>query len=202
MGNTEQRFNLGVISILELINEHELLRVLVFLQFPDSALAVRIVNKAIQNRHHRTQVNLVVFKKFFKILAFNSRDHTGQQFMQLAMRVSFKKGTKVLGLDGTDVDTFVMQFPNEIQNAITNSVDGHSKLVRIVLAILDFFLMDVGIKQVRNLLAAIELTGSNTQINSVTKGSAHLCNEVLGIGVDRADLHMVDPRDHLQILGI
>ena len=175
---------------------------LVLLQFPETLFTVRIVNKAIQNRHHGAQVNLVILQEFFEVLAFNSRDNTGQQFMQLAVSISLKQGAKVLRLDSANIDALIMQLSNKVQNAITNCVDGHTKLVRVALSVFHFFLMDIGVKQVRDLLAAIEFTGGNAQIDSVAKRSAQLRNEVLSVRVNGADLHAVKPGDHQQILRV
>ena len=62
--------------------------------------------------------------------------------------------------------------------------------------------VDIGIKQIGDLLAAIKLAGCNTQVDSVAKRSAHSSNKILGVGMNRADLHVVNPRDHLQIIGV
>ena len=58
--------------------------------------------------------------------------------------------------------SIVVKLSDEIKNAVTDSINGHTKLVCIVFALLHFLLMDIGIKQIRDFLTAIELAGCNT----------------------------------------
>ena len=200
--DTQQRFNLGIVGVLELINKHKLLGVFIFLEFSNSAFAFRIVDKAIEHRHHGTKVDFVILKEFLEVFTLDGRDYTRKKLMQFSVRFIIQKGSKILGFNSSDVYALVVKFSNEIKDAVTDSINRHTELVCIVFALLHFLLMDIGIKQIGDLLTAIKLAGCNTQVDSIAKRSAHLSNKVLGVRMNRADLHVVNPRDHLQIIGV
>ena len=200
--DTQQRFDLRVIGVLELINKHKLLGVFIFLEFSNSAFAFRIVDKAIEHRHHGTKVDFVIFKEFLEVFTLDGRDYTRKKLMQFSVRFIIQKGSKILGFNSSDVYALVVKLSDEIKDAVTDSINRHTKLICIVFALLHFLLMDIGIKQIGDLLATIKFAGCNTQVNSVAKRSTHLSNKVLSVGMNRANLHVVNPRDHLQIIGV
>ena len=118
------------------------------------------------------------------------------------MCLVIRKRSEVLWLNSIYVDTFVMQLSDKIKDAVTDSINRHTELVSVVFAVFHFFLMDVRIEQVGDLLTAIKLAGGYAQVNSIAERGAHLNNQILGIGMNRADLHMVDAGDHLQIVRV
>ena len=146
MCDTQQRFDLRVIGVLELINKHKLLCVFVFLEFSNSAFAFRIVDKAIEHRHHGTKVDFVILKEFLKVFTLDGRDYTRKKLMQFTVRFIIQKCSKVLGLNSSNVYALVVKLSDEIKDAVTDSINRHTQLVGIVFALLHFFLMDIGIK--------------------------------------------------------
>ena len=92
--------------------------------------------------------------------------------MQFAVCFIIQKGSKILRFNSPDVDTLVMQLPDEVKDAVTDSVNWHTKLVCIAFAVFDFFLMDVRIEQIRDLLSTVKLAGGYAQVNSVAERGA------------------------------
>ena len=66
--------------------------------------------------------------------------------MQFTVALAIQKGSEILRLNSFDIDTFIMQFSNEIKNTVTYSVNRHPQLICIVVSAFDSFLMDILIK--------------------------------------------------------
>ena len=121
-----------------------------------------IVDKTIENRHHGTKVNFVVLNEFLKVFTLHGRNYTRKKLMQFAVRFIVQKGPEVLGFNSSNVYTLVVKFSDKIKDTVTDSINRHTQLVGIVFALLHFFLINIGIKQIRDLFTAIKLAGCNT----------------------------------------
>ena len=107
-------------------------------------------------------MNFVVLNEFLKVFTLHGRNYTRKKLMQFAVRFIVQKGPEVLGFNSSNVYTLVVKFSDKIKDTVTDSINRHTQLVGIVFALLHFFLINIGIKQIRDLFTAIKLAGCNT----------------------------------------